>query len=62
MGSVQKDFRRHFVQCMPFHTASNWSAAASTNVGSSVRIPASKLRVEAPFMPSPAPVRLAEPM
>ena len=36
--------------------------AASTRAGSSVRIPASKFRVVAPFMPIPAPVRLAEPM
>lgn len=60
--SVQKLFRRHFLQGTPCHTASNWSAAASTSAGSSVRIPASKLRVVGPFMPSPAPVRFAEPM
>ena len=60
--SAQKLFRRHFLQGTPCHTASNWSAAASTSAGASVRMPASKLRVVAPFMPSPAPVRLAEPM
>ena len=57
--SEQKFFRRHFLQGTPCHTASNWSAAASTSAGTSVRMPASKLRVIAPFMPSPALVRLA---
>ena len=45
--SAQKLFRRHFLQGTPCHTASNWSAAASTSAGASVRMPASKLWVVA---------------
>ena len=36
--------------------------AASMKPGSSVNIPASKLRLAADFIPMPAPVRLAEPI
>ena len=38
-----------------------WSAAASTYTRSSVKIPASKLRLLSDFIPMPAPVRFAEP-
>ena len=60
--SPQKSFRLHLAQWFPCHTLSRWSAAASTKGGSFVSIPASKLRFSSPFIPIPAPVRLAEPM
>ena len=60
--SLQKSLRLHLAQWVPCQTLSRWSAAASTKEGSSVRIPASKLRLPSPFMPMPAPVRLAEPI
>lgn len=62
MGSSQNSFRLHALQCLPIQTASNWFMACSTSSGLSVRMPASKLRVPSPFMPMPAPVRLALPM
>ena len=62
MGSEQYCRRPQRVQCSPRQTLSNCSQAASIKVGSSVRIPASKLRRLLLFIPIPAPVRLAEPM
>lgn len=61
-GSGQYSFRPQFLHLKPAQTESNWLMAASTRSGSSVRMPASKLRVRVLFIPSPAPVRLAEPM
>ena len=43
-------------------TLSNWLTAASTNSGSLVSMPASKLRRFPLFIPMPAPVKFAEPM
>ena len=62
IGSPQKSFRLHALQCLPIQTSSNWFMACSTSSGLSVRMPASKLRVPSPFMPMPAPVRLALPI
>ena len=62
MGSGQNWRRPQRVQCWPRQTLSNCSMAASIREGSLVRIPASKLRRSALFMPMPAPVRLAEPI
>ena len=61
-GSGQNSFRPQFLHLNPAQTESKWSMAASTRSGSSVRIPASKLRVRTLFIPRPAPVRFAEPM
>ena len=61
IGSPQYSLRLHVLQCLPIHTSSNWFMACSTICGSSVSIPASKLRVVSAFMPMPAPVRLALP-
>ena len=62
IGSPQNSFRLHALQCFPIQTSSNWFMACSTNSGLSVRMPASKFRVPSPFMPMPAPVRLALPI
>ena len=62
MGSPQNSFLLQFLQCFPIQTSSNWFMACSTSSGLSVRMPASKLRVPSPFMPMPAPVRLALPI
>ena len=62
IGSGQKSLRLQALQWRPIHSSSNWFMACSTIAGSSVRIPASKLRLSAVFMPMPAPVRLALPM
>ena len=62
MGSGQKSLRLQVLQCLPIQTSSNWSIAFATISGSSVRMPASKLRVPSAFMPMPAPVRLALPI
>jgi len=62
MGSGQKSLRLQVLQCFPIQTSSNWFIACSTISGSSVKMPASKLRVPSAFMPMPAPVRLALPI
>lgn len=62
IGSAQYWRRPHFLQCSPRHTLSKCSIVDSTRPGSSVRIPASKLRRLVLFMPIPAPVRFAEPI
>lgn len=62
MRSVQKALRLQLLQYSPDQTEWKWSAAASTSVRSSVKIPASKLRLPSDFIPMPAPVRFAEPI
>ncbi len=62
MRSPQKCLCLHPAQRRPCHTPSKWSAAASTNAGSSVNIPASKFRPFSLFIPMPAPVRFADPI
>ncbi len=61
IGSWQNCFRLQLLQCLPSHTSSNWSIMAPMIFESFVTNPASKFRVSAPFIPSPAPVRFAEP-
>ena len=61
IGSGQNSLRLHFLQCFPIHTSSNWFMAFSMISGSSVNMPASKLRVDSAFIPIPAPVRFALP-
>ena len=61
MRSAQKALRLQVLQCSPDQIELKWSAAASTYTRSSVKIPASKLRLLSDFIPMPAPVRFAEP-
>ena len=62
IGSGQKSLRLQSLQKEPIHTSSNCCIALSTRSGSVVSMPDSKLRVFSPFIPSPAPVRFAEPI
>lgn len=59
-GSEQYFFRPQFLHLKPAHTESNWFMADSTRTGSSVMMPASKLRFRVLFIPRPAPVRFAD--
>lgn len=61
IGSPQNVFRLQLLQNAPIQTSSNWVAAFLTNPLLLLKTPASKLRVFSPFMPSPAPVKFAEP-
>ncbi len=61
-GPGQNSLLPHPLHRNPAQTPSNCSIAASTSPGSSVRIPASKFRVRALFIPSPAPVKFADPI
>lgn len=61
IGSEQYSLRLHDLQCFPIQTSSNCLIACSTISDSSVRMPASKLRLLSVFKPMPAPVRLALP-
>ena len=62
IGFPQYSFLPQSRHLNPAHTESKCSIAAATSAGSSVSMPASKLRLRPDFIPIPAPVRLAEPM